>query len=53
LLQGLDEEEYIGRAAARDGGHSVHLAFVVDPDRAADGAQDAVSRIALGRADFR
>jgi hypothetical protein len=53
LLQRFDEQEDVGRAAARNGGDAVDLRFVLDPDGAADGAQDAVGSGTLVSAHFR
>ena len=53
LLQGLDQEEEIGRAAAGDRGHRVHQRFLADPHRGADGAQDAFGQRALRRVSPR
>ena len=53
LLQGFDEQEDIGRAAAGNGGHAVDPGFIVDPHRGAHRLQDAVSRSALFGGYFR
>jgi len=48
-LQRLDQQEHIGRPATGNCGHRVDQRLAVDPDHAADRAQDALHQRPVGR----
>ena len=51
--EAFDQQEHIGRAAARDRGHRIEQRFILDPGDLADGAEQPVAESALRRRHTR
>ncbi len=44
FLHGFEEQEYVGRAAARNGGHAIDQGFAINPDGLAHGTENGFGR---------
>ena len=49
-LQALDQQEHVGRPAARDRGHGVHVPLVIEPGDGSDGGEQLAAQRALAAA---